>query len=72
MCVTHETFIEVPSFQETFPAPKTDHIAESYIKIEKSTLVVANMSKFRKNAQWKMFDCLFGINSLLKSPTVPL
>ena len=42
------------------------------MKIEKFTLVIANMSKFRKNGQWKMFDYLFGITSLLNSPTAPL
>ena len=50
----------------------TDGITQSYITIEKSTLVIANMSKFRKNAQQNMFECLFGLNSLLKSPTVLL
>ena len=34
-------------------------------------MVVANISKFQKNVQRKIFDCLFGINSLLKCPTVP-
>ena len=29
----------------------TDDITQSYIKIEKSTVVIANMSKFQKIAQ---------------------
>ena len=42
------------------------------MKIEKFALVIANISKFQKNGQRKMFDYLFDIASLLNSPTAPL
>ena len=49
-----------------------DDITHKYIKIEKSTLIIANIFKFRKNAQEKIFDCLYDMKLLLTIRTIPL
>ena len=49
-----------------------DDITHKYIKIEKSTLLIANIFKFRKNAPAKIFDCLFDMKLLLTIRTIPL
>ena len=49
-----------------------DDITHKYIKIEKSTLIIANIFKSRKNAQEKIFDCLYDMKLLLTIRTIPL
>ena len=49
-----------------------DDITHKYIKIEKSTLLIANIFKFRKNAPEKIFDCLFDMKLVLTIRTIPL